>query len=66
LKIITIQKFHLDSLKVSAYAKITVECFENFRGGKCPKCSPPGCAPAMGNYDLDEYGETKVLQRKGL
>jgi len=33
---ITIQKFHLYSLKVSAHVKISVEYFENFGWGKCP------------------------------
>jgi len=33
---ITIQKFHLYSLKVSAHVKISVECFENFGGGQIP------------------------------
>ena len=32
----TIQKFHLYSLKVSAHVKISVECFENSRGRKFP------------------------------
>jgi len=39
---ITKQKFHLYSLKVSAHVKIPVEYFENFGGGQI---HPPGCAP---------------------
>jgi len=34
-------KFNLYSLKVSANVKIAMQCFENFWGGKCPKCTPP-------------------------
>jgi len=41
---ITIKKFHLYHLKVSAHVKISVECFENFGRGKCP---PPGCASVL-------------------
>jgi len=37
---ITIQKFRLYSLKVSAYVKISVECFENFGGANAPNVSP--------------------------
>jgi len=33
---ITIQKFHLYSLKISAYVKISVECFEYFGGANVP------------------------------
>ena len=52
---ITKQKFHLYSLKVSAHVKIPVEYFENFGGGAN---SPPwlrawwsltSCQPAMLN-----------------
>jgi len=45
---ITIQKFHLYSLKVSAHVKISVEYFENF-GGQMPQMPemPPGCAPGQ-------------------
>jgi len=38
---ITIQKFHLYSLKVSANVKISVECFENFGEANAPNASPP-------------------------
>jgi len=38
---ITIQKFHLYSLKVSGNVKISVECFENFRVGQMPQMPPP-------------------------
>jgi len=38
---ITIQKFHLYSSKVSAYVKISVKCFENF-GGAMPQIPPLG------------------------
>jgi len=31
-------------LKVSAYVKISVECFENFGGANAPN-APPGCVP---------------------
>jgi len=37
-------KFHLYSWNVSTNVKIAMQCFENFGGGKCPKC-PHGCAP---------------------
>jgi len=30
---VAVQKFHLYSLKISAYVKISVECFENFGVG---------------------------------
>jgi len=33
-------KSHLYYLKVSANVKIAMQCFENFGGGKCPKCPP--------------------------
>jgi len=32
-------KFHLYSLKVFANVKIAMQCFENFGGDKCPKCT---------------------------
>jgi len=28
-------------LKVATNIKIAMQCFENFGGGKCPKCPPP-------------------------
>jgi len=34
-------------LKVSANVKIAMQCFENFGGGKCPKCPPLACAPGL-------------------
>jgi len=37
---ITIQKFHLYSLKVSTHVKISVQCFENFGGGNAPNAPP--------------------------
>ena len=42
------QIFHVYSLKVFAYLKHSVECFEIF-GKKMPQMPPPpGCAPDTG------------------
>jgi len=46
-------------LKVSTNVKIAMQCFENFGGGKCPKCPPPGCAPAdyISNCCAHDYSQ---------
>jgi len=56
----TIQKFHLYSLKVSAHVKISVECFENSRGRKFP---PPRLVARLPcrHYDFSRYSKGHTL-----
>ena len=46
-----------------------MQCFENFGGGKCPKCPPRGCAPAsrcegwrwlLRRREVNEFATTKL------
>jgi len=39
-------------LKVAANVKVTMQCFENFEGGKCPKCLP--------GYEPEYSTETRI------
>jgi len=49
-------------LKVFANVKIAMQYFDNFGGGKCPKCPPPGCAPGSHKW----YVMRKSLGTTGL